>query len=105
VVALAGEPDQEKIIAEARYATDDQSAYGNLAFIVDEKYQGRGIATYLYKMLIRLAQERGLKGFTAEVLPDNQEMMKVFEKGELPVNTRVESGLYRLTVPFDAGST
>jgi acyl-CoA hydrolase len=102
VVALAGEPDQEKIIAEARYATDDQSAYANLAFIVDDKYQGRGIATYLYQMLIRLAKERGLKGFTAEVLPANQEMMKVFEKGELPVNTRVESGLYRLTIPFDA---
>ncbi|MGD8963725.1 MAG: GNAT family N-acetyltransferase [Desulfobacterales bacterium] len=105
VVALAGESDQETIIAEARFAKDDRSAYGELAFIVDEKYQGRGIATYLYKMLIRLAKERGLKGFTAEVLHDNKEMMKIFENGDLPIDARLENGLYTLTVPFDAGST
>jgi acyl-CoA hydrolase len=102
VVALAGEPDQEAIVAEARYAKDDQSAYGEVAFIVDEKYQGRGIATYLYKMLIRLAKERGLKGFTAEVLQANKEMMSVFEKGHLPIDARLQDGLYRLTIPFDA---
>jgi acyl-CoA hydrolase/GNAT superfamily N-acetyltransferase len=105
VVALTGEPGQETIIAEARYVKDDRSAYGDLAFIVDDQFQGRGIATYLYKMLIRLAKERGLKGFTAEVLHDNKEMMKIFEKGDVPIDARLENGLYTLTVPFDAGST
>jgi GNAT superfamily N-acetyltransferase len=105
LVALVGEPDQEAIIAEARFVKDDQSAFGEVAFIVDEKYQGRGIATYLYKMLIRLAKERGLKGFTAEVLHANKEMMRVFENGDLPIDARLENGLYRLTVPFDAKST
>jgi len=104
LVALAGEPDQESIIAEARFVRDDQSAFGEVAFIVDEKYQGRGIATYLYKMLIRLAKERGLKGFTAEVLHANKEMMRVFENGDFPIDARLENGLYRLTVPFDAES-
>ncbi len=105
LVALVGEPDQEAIIAEARFVKDDQSAFGEVAFIVDEKYQGRGIATYLYKMLIRLAKERGLKGFTAEVLHANKEMMRVFENGDFPIDARLENGLYRLTVPFDAKST
>ncbi len=105
VVALVGEPDQERIIAEARYVKDDQSAYGELAFVVDEKYQGLGIATYIYEMLIRLAKERGLKGFTAEVLQANKEMMKVFEKGHLPINARVQNGLYKLAIPFDARSS
>ena len=105
VVALTGEPGQEAIIAEARYVKDDRSAYGDLAFIVDDQFQGRGIATYLYKMLIRLAKERGLKGFTAEVLHDNKEMMKIFENGDVPIDARLENGLYTLTVPFDAGST
>jgi GNAT superfamily N-acetyltransferase len=105
VVALAGEPDQEAIIAEARFVKEDQGAYGEVAFIVDEKYQGRGIATYLYKMLIRLAKERGLKGFTAEVLQANKEMMSVFEKAHLAMDARLQDGLYRLTIPFDAQST
>jgi acyl-CoA hydrolase/GNAT superfamily N-acetyltransferase len=101
VVALVGESGQETIIAEARYVKDEKSAYGELAFVVDEKYQGIGIGSYLYEMLIRLARDRGLKGFTAEVLPANQSMMKVFENGLLPINARVEHGLSRLTVSFD----
>jgi hypothetical protein len=52
-------------------------------------------------MLIRLAKERGLKGFTAEVLHSNKGMMRVFEKGDLPINARLQNGVYRLTIPFD----
>jgi GNAT superfamily N-acetyltransferase len=101
VVALVGEPGEGTIIAEARYAKDEKSAYGEVAFVVEEKYQGLGIASYLYEMLIRLAKERGLKGFTAEVLQTNKGMMKVFEKGHLPITARLKDGLYRLKIPFD----
>jgi hypothetical protein len=52
-------------------------------------------------MLIRLAKERGLKGFTAEVLQDNKGMIKVFEKGGLPVEALLKEGVYRLRIPFD----
>jgi GNAT superfamily N-acetyltransferase len=101
VVALVGEPGAGTIIAEARYAKDEKSAYGDVAFVVEEKYQGLGIASYLYEMLIRLAKERGLKGFTAQVLQTNKGMMKVFEKGHLPITARLKDGLYRLEIPFD----
>ncbi len=101
VVALVGEPEQGTIIAEARYAKEDRSDYANIAFVVDEAYHGLGIATYLYKMLIKIAKESGIKGFTAEVLQVNDEMMKVFGKGDLLINTRAQDGMYRLTIPFD----
>jgi GNAT superfamily N-acetyltransferase len=101
VVALVGEPGAGTIIAEARYAKDEKSAYGDVAFVVEEKYQGLGIAAYLYEMLIRLAKERGLKGFTAQVLQTNKGMMKVFEKGHLPITAQLKDGLYRLKIPFD----
>ncbi|MEE8541107.1 MAG: GNAT family N-acetyltransferase [Desulfobacterales bacterium] len=104
VVALVGEPEQETIIAEARYVKDEKSAYAELAFVVDERYQKLGIASYLYETLIRLAQERGLKGFTAEVLQANTEMMKVFEKGPLPVNTHLKDGVYSLTIDVETPS-
>ncbi|MCP4625307.1 MAG: GNAT family N-acetyltransferase [bacterium] len=104
VVALVRESGQEKIIAEARYVKDQQNALGDLAFVVDEIYQGVGIGSYLYEMLIRLAKDRGLKGFTAEVLQANQSMMKVFEKGPLHVNARVDNGLLRLRISFDEPS-
>jgi acyl-CoA hydrolase/GNAT superfamily N-acetyltransferase len=104
VVALVGESDKEEIIAEARYVKDVQSSFGDLAFVVDEKYQGIGIGSYLYDMMIRLARDRGLRGFTAEVLQSNRSMMKVFEKGMLPINANVENGLLRMTISFDEPS-
>jgi len=101
VVALINEPGQEIIIAEARYARDETSNFGDLGFFVDEKYQGIGMAQYLYGMLRRLAKERGLKGFTAEVLQENKGMIKVFEKGGLPVEALLKEGVYKLRIPFD----
>lgn len=101
IVGLVKENHQDIIIAEARYARDDCTTLGEVAFIVDERFQGLGIGRYIYNMLIRLAKERGLTGFTAEVLHDNTEMMRVFEKGDLPVEARLENGVYRLTILFD----
>jgi len=101
IVALINEPGQEIIIAEARYASDEESGFGELAFFVDEKYQGLGIALYLYKLLIRLARERGLSGFTADVLQGNKDMLKVIEKGGLPMKASFKNGIYRLIIPFN----
>jgi GNAT superfamily N-acetyltransferase len=102
IVGLVGEEGKGRIIAEGRYLGIPGSLFAELVFVVDESFQSFGIATYLYGMLIRLAKERGLKGFAADVLFDNQAMMKVFHKGELPVRAQIESGVYHLTIPFES---
>jgi GNAT superfamily N-acetyltransferase len=89
------------IVAEGRYAQEHNSLYADLAFVVDEQYQGLGIATYLYRVLIRLAKQRGIKGFSADILAENKRMMKVIEKGGLPVKARLEAGVYQLTISFE----
>jgi ribosomal protein S18 acetylase RimI-like enzyme len=73
----------------------------DVAFVVDEDYQGLGIATYLFQMLARLARQRGVRGMTADVLATNQAMLKVFEKGGFPIRSRFEDGAYALTMSFD----
>ncbi|MFZ2631901.1 MAG: GNAT family N-acetyltransferase [Desulfosalsimonadaceae bacterium] len=100
IVGLVGDTGKGHIVAEARYVKDPKRPYGDVAFVVDEEYQGLGIATFLYKQLIRLAKERGLQGFTADVLPANKEMMRVFEKGGAEVKATLEYGVYRLSIPF-----
>ena len=100
IVGLAMEPGQERLIAEARYIRDPRGAYANVAFVVDEQYQNLGIATFLYDLLTRVAKERGIQGFTADVLASNKAMMKVFEKGNLPVRANLEQGVFELTIPF-----
>ncbi len=101
IVGLKGDPGKGRIIAEARYVQHKNHPYGDVAFVVDEEYQGIGMATFMYKMLIRLAREKGLQGFTADVLASNKSMMKVFEKGGEVVNAKLEHGVYQLTIRFN----
>ncbi|MDQ7785559.1 MAG: GNAT family N-acetyltransferase [Desulfomonilaceae bacterium] len=101
IVGLVGEPGRGRIIAEARYVRLANRPYGDVAFVVDEEYQGKGIASFMFKMLIQLAKERGLQGFTADVVASNRSMMKVFENSGLPVKARLEMGVYEVTMPFE----
>jgi acyl-CoA hydrolase/RimJ/RimL family protein N-acetyltransferase len=102
IVGVVGEPGQGHIIAEARFIKDQKRPLADVAFVVDEQYQGMGIATYLYRMLIRLAKDRGIQGLTADVLASNIGMMKVFEKGETTVTAKLDCGVYHLSIPLDA---
>ena len=49
-----------------------------VAFVVADAQQGRGIATVLLEHLAAAARERGITTFTAEVLPANRAMLNVF---------------------------
>lgn len=101
IIGLVGDLGRENhIVAEARYIRETDRPWAEVAFVVDERYQGLGLGTFLYKMLVRLAIERGLQGFTAEVLSSNIAMMKVFEKGGL-VKAKLEHGIYHLEMPFE----
>ena len=100
VVGLAEDGKPSRLIAEARYIVEKHRPYAEVVFIVDESYQGLGIATHMYRMLIRLAKERGVQGFTADVLFSNLGMMKVFRKGDLPIKAELEEGIYHLLIPF-----
>lgn len=104
IVGLVGKPEEEKIIAEARFVRDQMRPHADIAFVVDEEYQGLGIAGFLYRMLVRLARERGVKAFTADILASNKGMMRVLEKGGLPVQARLEQGVFATTIPLDAGT-
>ncbi len=99
IVEIAG---TEKIIAEARYVRVKQDSFADVAFVVDEAYQSKGIASYLFELLIRAAREEGIKGFTADVLATNKSMLKVFEKAPFPVQTVLSRGIYELTIPFSS---
>ncbi|MDJ0764618.1 MAG: GNAT family N-acetyltransferase [Myxococcota bacterium] len=92
----------DSIIAEGRFVKDINRPFADMAFVVDERFQGRGLASFMLQMLIKLAKERGIKGFTADVLASNKGMMKVIEKVGLPASAKLQEGVYRLTIPFDA---
>ena len=83
----------QKIIAEARYSYFEPDNTYELAFIVNEEYQGRGIAGFLLEYLIRIAKERCIKHMSASVLYENSKMIKVFKRGTVKPEVSVDEGV------------
>jgi len=100
MVGLVGEPGEGRIVAEGRYVLPGDTPYADIAFVVDESYKGKGIATFLFLQLIKIAKDRGIAGFTADVLASNKAMLKVLERSPYPVKAVMQSGVYELTIPF-----
>jgi len=100
VVGVINESGGEQIIAEGRYARQQDESYADTAFIIDEEYQGVGIASYLFEILIRLAREEGIAGFKADVLASNEAMLKVYEKSPFPVKKVLSNNIFHVTIPF-----
>lgn len=80
IVAVLQQGNFERIVAEARYAAYPGNDLYEMAFLVDEEFQGKGLATFLADFLIKIAKERGIKKLCASVLSQNRKMLAVFEK-------------------------
>ena len=68
----------------------------DVAFLIDDEYQGRGIGTLLLQHLMRIARSKGVAGFAADVLAHNHAMLKVFHKSGCEMKSSLEGGVYHL---------
>lgn len=94
LVVCIQEGDRERIIGGGRYlatAGSDLPTSAEIAFMVEEDYHGLGIASILLKHLVLIARGKGISRFEAEVLPQNEAMLRVFHRSGLSVTT-VPSG-------------
>jgi len=89
LVAVVEENGQQIIAGGGRYIVD-KPGRAELAFAVVDQYQGQGIGAALMRHLALIAREAGLHELTAEVLPENTAMLKVFEKSGFPLTTKRE---------------
>jgi GNAT superfamily N-acetyltransferase len=87
LVAVVKEGDRASIVAGGRYVVEKRET-AEIAFAVVDDYQGYGIGAVLLYHLAALARQAGLKEFTAEVLPDNIPMLKVFERSGLKFSSK-----------------
>ncbi|WP_405588826.1 GNAT family N-acetyltransferase [Streptomyces sp. NBC_01190] len=68
----------DRTAPDGRPATGPAGTLAEVAFLVQDAHQGRGVASALLEHIAAVARERGILHFTAEVLPDNRKMVKVF---------------------------
>lgn len=97
LVAVVDEGGKSAIVAGGRYVLA-KPGVAEVAFAVVDDYQGQGIGTKLMRHLVSIAREAELRELVAEVLPDNQPMLSVFQKCGLKVATRRERGVVHVTM-------
>ena len=101
LVATAQVDGRDQIVAVARFVRVVRPAAGDraeIAFVVGDEYQHRGIGTLLMAQLAGIARELGYTAFEAEVLPDNYPMLRVFEHSGLPITERGGDGMIHVTL-------
>ena len=102
LVVTIMENGKEVIIAGARYylltSDPDAAQSAEVAFTVEEDYQGQGLASRLMNVLIDIARDRGLSFFEAEVLAGNKAMLTVFKRSGLPVKTKNQGRTLHVTM-------
>ena len=101
IVAVAGEPGYEKIIAVGSYLLDEAKNLAEVAFSVASEWQGRGLSSIIINKLSQAARENGILGLVAYTVPQNQNMIKLFNRLPYRVRTQFDGDMMVLTARFD----
>jgi acyl-CoA hydrolase/GNAT superfamily N-acetyltransferase len=100
IVVTIPEASGEEIIAIGRYYLDEKTNFAEIAFIVNDEWQGKGIGSFLLKYLSVIAIGNGISGFTAEVLRGNRPMQSVLNKSEFKVTSKPTQDVYSYCIEF-----
>jgi GNAT superfamily N-acetyltransferase len=91
----------EQLVGLGQYIKVPHSSKAEVALLIQDEWQQKGMGTWLMRYLVRIARQAGITGFDAEVLSDNRGMLAVFESLPYKMNMKLDSGSYSLTFDFE----
>jgi RimJ/RimL family protein N-acetyltransferase len=89
--------DAQTLIAVARYEPAGEPGTAEVAFVVQDDWQGRGLGTILFGELLRAAAANGVRTFRAWVLADNRRMLDLIARFGDVGRRSIEQGVVELT--------
>jgi GNAT superfamily N-acetyltransferase len=88
----------DEIIGIGRYERLTNSHDAEVAFVVTDRWQGRGVGPILLRHLTECARVAGIHRFTAETLAENHHMLDVFVDSGLPITKALHHGVITVTM-------
>ena len=82
----------DDLVAMARYDRQLPGDTAEVAFVVDDAHQSRGLGTLLLEHLAAIGRDQGIRRFVATTLPQNHRMLDVFRGAGYEVASRFEQG-------------
>ena len=89
-------PAPPRIIGVGRYEPTEQDGVAEVAFVVQDEWQGRGLGALLFKELLAVAEANGVRRFRAWVLGDNRRMLGLISHLGDITSRRLDAGVYEL---------
>ena len=91
---------RDEIVGVVRYSRYPGTHDAEVAVVVTDAHQGRGLGALLLEHLEAAARERGVERFIADVLPSNRRMLAVFRSAGFEVSREMSDGYVELTFPI-----
>jgi acyl-CoA hydrolase/RimJ/RimL family protein N-acetyltransferase len=101
ILAIVPEAFGEDVVAVGRYYLDPKTNRAEVAFVVADKWQRKGIGTFMLNHLVKIARRSGLAGFTAEVLRANRPMQAVFNRANCKIQSQLLGDVYHYELTFE----
>jgi len=106
LLATVLEGDEERAVGVARMARDDdQAPQAELAIVLRDDYQGEGLGTVLFDLLIQVALVRGLKRLWLVSLAENEGMHRLVRRSGLPFTGQTSRGETTMVIALSDGPT
>lgn len=80
VLARERNSEEQKILAVGRLSKLSDPTKAEVALLVADEFQGRGLGSELVRRLIQAAKEQGITRIEAEMLRDNTSIQRVLKK-------------------------
>jgi acyl-CoA synthetase (NDP forming)/GNAT superfamily N-acetyltransferase len=90
---------RDEMVGVVRYARQ-RGTEAEVAVVVEDAHQGRGLGPVMLEHLAAAAEERGIERFTASVLPSNRRMLDVFTSFGFDVQRQLADGYVELSYPI-----
>ena len=93
VVAEREHEGRVELIGVGRYEASDEEAAAEVAFVVQDGWQGRGLGAILLDDITRAGEARGMRRFRAYVLADNHRMLELLTRATDVLERKLEDGV------------
>ncbi|CAL9649998.1 bifunctional acetate--CoA ligase family protein/GNAT family N-acetyltransferase [Streptomyces sp. enrichment culture] len=96
---------QEQVLGVAEYDTGGTGTQADISLAVADGLHGRGVGTLLLEHLVSAARAEGVTAFTADVLSENHEMLRLFADLGLHAQRHFDGPEVRCVIPLEASET
>ncbi len=96
LLAELGPSEAPELIGVARYEPTDEADTAEIAFVIQDGWQNRGLGTVLLAELLTAAEARGVRRFRAHVLASNARMLELLARHTDVQERHTESGVTTL---------